>query len=124
MARPTKRPANLRQSNSVPLAAPRNGERTRSGAPVWDARENLGYMVENVQKGFPDCEAKRQIGPERWQRVHIEFEFESKNFPNHGHPLAGCDVIVCWRHNWDECPEDIEILELSNVIKSLATSED
>jgi hypothetical protein len=85
--------------------------------------KDLGYMVENVQKGFPDCEAKRQIGPERWQRVHIEFEFESRNFRDHGHPSTGCDVIVCWRHNWEDCPEDIEVVELSSVIQSLANSE-
>jgi hypothetical protein len=86
--------------------------------------KELGYMVETIQRGFPDCEAKRQIGPERWQRVHIEFEFESRNFRDHGHPLTGCDIIVCWRHNWHECPAHVEILELSNVIKSLAHSED
>ena len=76
-------------------------------------------MVEAVQTGFPDCEAKRQIGPERWQLVRIEFEFESKNFHELGHSLNGCDVIVCWRHNWDECPENIEVVELSKAIKSL-----
>ena len=86
--------------------------------------KELGYMVEAVQTGFPDCEAKRQIGPERWQRVHIEFEFESRNFRDHGHPSTGCDVIVCWRHNWDQCPGQIEIVELSSVIKSLPNSED
>jgi hypothetical protein len=86
--------------------------------------KDLGYVIEAAQHGFPDCEAKRQIGPERWQRVRIEFEFESRNFRDHGHPPTGCDVIVCWRHNWDECPENLEILELSNAIKSLAHSED
>jgi Homing endonuclease associated repeat len=85
--------------------------------------KELGYVIEAVQTGFPDCEAKRQIGPERWQLVRIEFEFESRNFRDHGHPASGCDVIVCWRHNWDECPGQIEIVELSNVIKSLADSE-
>ncbi len=85
--------------------------------------KELGYLVEAIQRGFPDCEAKRQIGPERWQCAHIEFEFESRNFRDHGHPARGCDVIVCWRHNWDECPEDIEVVELSRVIKSLADSE-
>src|SRR5882762_241985 len=64
------------------------------------------------------------ISSERWQRVRIEFEFESRNFRDHGHPASGCDVIVCWRHNWDECPENIEVVELSRVIKSLANSED
>jgi len=86
--------------------------------------EELGYMIEAVQNGFPDCEALRQIAPGRWQRVRIEFEFESRNFRDHGHPVDGCDVIVCWRHNWDECPEHLEVLELSSTIKSLANSED
>jgi len=86
--------------------------------------KDLGYMIEAVQKGFPDCEAKRQIAPGRWRRVRIEFEFESRNFRDHGHPASGCDVIVCWRHNWDDCPKHIEILELSGVIKSLANAED
>ena len=85
--------------------------------------KELGYVIEAVQTGFPDCEAMRQISPERWQRVRIEFEFESRNFRDHGHPASGCDVIVCWRHNWDKCPENIEVVELSSVIKSLANAE-
>jgi hypothetical protein len=51
-------------------------------------------------------------------------ELESRKFREHGHPSAGCDVIVCWRHNWDECPAEIEIVELSSVVKSLSNSED
>jgi HNH endonuclease len=84
--------------------------------------KDLGYLIEAVQKGFPDCEAMRQVAPERWQRVHIEFEFESRNFRDHGHPSNGCDVIVCWRHNWPDCPDHIEVLELCSRIKSLPTS--
>jgi hypothetical protein len=84
--------------------------------------KELGYIVESVQSGFPDCEAKRQIATERWQRVHLEFEFESRNFRDHGHLLTGCDVIVCWRHNWPDCPEHLEILELSSLIHSLPAS--
>ncbi len=85
--------------------------------------KQLGYVIEAVQTGFPDCEAMRQVTPERWQRVHIEFEFESRNFRDHGHPASGCDVIVCWRHNWTECPQGIEVVELSSVIQSLASSQ-
>ena len=84
--------------------------------------EKLGYAVEAVQNGFPDCEAKRQIAPGRWQRVRIEFEFESRNFLAHRHPPDGCDLIVCWRHNWRDCPSHLEVLELSSLIKSLETS--
>jgi len=84
----------------------------------------LGFLAEAVQRGFPDCEAKRRIAPGRWQRVRIEFEFESRNYRVHGHPADGCDVIVCWRHNWAECPKGIEVVELSSVIKSFAKTED
>ncbi len=86
--------------------------------------KDLGYVVESVQAGFPDCEAKRQIAPKRWQRVNLEFEFESRNFRDHGHPSTGCDVIVCWHHNWPDCPAHIEVLELSSRIKSLRRSQD
>jgi hypothetical protein len=81
--------------------------------------KDLGYMIEAVQKGFPDCEAKRQISPGRLQRVRIEFEYEGRNFRDHGHPASGCDIIVCWRHNWNDCPKHIEVLELSSLIQSL-----
>ncbi len=81
--------------------------------------KELGYWVQNVQTGFPDCEALRQIGPGRWQRVSIEFEFESKNFREHGHAADRCDVIVCWRHNWPGCPRHIEVVELGRVIETM-----
>jgi hypothetical protein len=86
--------------------------------------KELGYMVEAIQATYPDCEAKRQIGANKWQRVRIEFEFESTNFRDHGHECAGCDVIVCWRHNRADCPESLEVVELSSVIKTLSNSED
>lgn len=87
------------------------------------ARE-LGFLVEAVQAGFPDCEAKRQIAPGKWQRVRIEFEFESRNFREHGHPTDGCDIIVCWRHNWSECPADLEVVELASLIQTLPDTEE
>jgi hypothetical protein len=87
------------------------------------ARE-LGYLVEAVQTGYPDCEAKRQIGPGKWQRVRIEFEFESRNFRDHGHPQDGCDLIVCWKDNWADRPNSIEVLELETMIPTLAADDD
>jgi hypothetical protein len=87
------------------------------------ARE-LGYLVEAVQAGFPDCEAKRQIAAGKWQRVGIEFEFESRNFREHGHPTDGCDIIVCWRHNWAECPANLEVVELASLILTLPDADE
>lgn len=76
----------------------------------------LGFVVESVATGFPDCEAKRRDG-QLWVRVRIEFEFESRNFAAHGHSPADCDLIVCWRHNWPEAP--LPVLELRAAIKGL-----
>lgn len=42
--------------------------------------KEMGYMVEAVQISYPDCLAKRQVAPGKWQPVRIEFEFESRNF--------------------------------------------
>jgi len=110
--------------NPLPLAEFRHEPVNEQGVVLLFGMlaKNLGYMIEAAQKGFPDCEAKRQIAPGRWQRVRIEFEYESKNFYEHGHPVSGCDVIVCWRHNWDECPKHIEVVELCSVFKSLANT--
>ena len=85
------------------------------------ARE-LGFLVEAVQSGFPDCEAKRQIAPGKWQRVRIEFEFESRNFAEHGHRGDECDVVVCWRHNWPDMPPHLGVVELSALLPTLGSA--
>ena len=74
--------------------------------------EQLGYVVTRIQTEYPDCEAMRRIAGNRWQRIRIEFEYESRNFVKHMHELSGCDLIVCWEHNWPECP--LEVLELKS----------
>lgn len=79
----------------------------------------LGYLVEAIHSAFPDCEAKRSVDRhnDRWQRVRIEFEYRSANFREHGHDVAACDLIVCWVHDWNDCP--LEVLELRGVIGQL-----
>jgi hypothetical protein len=54
------------------------------------------------------------VGPNRWIPKKIEFENESRNFLTHMHSLDGADLIVCWTHNWPECP--LEVLELKSII--------
>lgn len=79
----------------------------------------LGFLVEAVHAAFPDCEAKRLVDRrnDRWQRVRIEFEFKSRTFADHGHDAEKCDLIVCWEHNWPECP--LEVVELRKVIEQI-----
>lgn len=80
---------------------------------------DLGYVVEGIGTGYPDCEAKRSIGRDGdvWERVRIEFEYKSRHFRDHGHDPTACDVLVCWEHNWSDCP--IEVLELRAAIEAL-----
>lgn len=78
---------------------------------------DLGFVVERVQTGYPDCEAKRRVSGRRggFERVRIEFEFRSRNF---NHQPDGCDLVVCWEHDWPECP--VEVLELESAITTLS----
>jgi hypothetical protein len=78
---------------------------------------DLGFILEAIQPGFPDCRAKMEVLPGRWQDVRIEFEKDSKSFAEHGHDPKGCDMIVCWRHNWKACPKEIMVLELSKAVR-------
>ncbi len=80
------------------------------------ARE-LGFIVESVRAAFPDCEAKMEVEPGKWQRVRIEFEYESVAFKDHKHDPQKCDLIVCWRHNWKACPANLQVLELSKLLR-------
>ena len=66
--------------------------------------EELGFAVLRIRAEYPDCLAFRQVEEGRLELVRIEFEWESRNFLKHMHEADGCDLIVCWRHNWPECP--------------------
>ena len=81
----------------------------------------LGFSVLRFQSAFPDCEALREVVRGQLQRMKLEFEYESRNFLRHGHKIDGCDAIVCWKHNWKECP--LEVIELSKEIAKIAEIE-
>jgi hypothetical protein len=82
--------------------------------------QELGFIIEAIRPGFPAAEGKRCVDQEknRWEHVRIEFEFRSSFFRETGHDDDECDLIVCWHHDWEDCP--IEVLELSSTIKYLA----
>jgi hypothetical protein len=82
----------------------------------WMAPQ-LGYVVHRIQPEFPDCEAMRLVSEDMCELVRIEFEYESRNFLKHLHDVKGCDLIICWRHNWSECP--LEVLELRSLLPKL-----
>jgi hypothetical protein len=79
----------------------------------------LGFSVEALQQGFPDCEGKYLYDKSRklWARARIEFEFRASNFRQHGHEENECDVIVCWEDDWPDCP--LRVVELRSEIMRL-----
>lgn len=84
--------------------------------------QELGFLVESVRVKYPDCEGKRCCDKEQnlWEHIYIEFEYKSSNFVEHGHDVDDCDIIVCWIHDWKDCP--IEVLELRKAIQVLPQS--
>jgi len=74
--------------------------------------EELGFIIENVRTSYPDCEGKRRVGVNSWQRVRIEFEFLSSRFK---HPEDGCDLVVCWKD--DLPPKGLEVIALEKILK-------
>lgn len=79
----------------------------------------LGFIVQSLQSAYPDCLAKMEVEPGLWQDRSIEFEFRSSHFRAHGHDPSKADMIVCWIHDWEACPEHIEVIELREVVRRL-----
>ncbi|MDX1947469.1 MAG: hypothetical protein SFU86_18860 [Pirellulaceae bacterium] len=79
----------------------------------------LGFYIEAVQQGFPDCEGKYLYDPKRslWAKARIEFEFKASNFRQHGHDPNQCDFVICWENDWPDCP--INVIELRKEILKL-----
>lgn len=80
--------------------------------------ERLGFIVTHVQTAFPDLQALVRVDENSCQMVKIEAEYESKNFREHMHSAKDCDLIVCWIHNWPDCP--LEVIELRSVAMEMA----
>ena len=54
---------------------------------------DLGMVIELVQTPFPDCIVRKK-GTDT--QLRVEFELYASHFLEHGHPLDGCDMLVCW----------------------------
>ena len=81
---------------------------------------DMGIIVEHIQQGFPDAEAiDYRKDRSRGIRKKIEFEFKSSSFTKGTpkHDPTGCDIIVCWDHDWKKCPKTIEVIELRSRIQ-------
>lgn len=78
--------------------------------------DDLGIIYESSPSRFPDLVARVHT-VKGFEKRYIEFEYKSSNFKLHGHDPEKCDMIVCWQHDWKDCP--VEVIELRELIKSL-----
>jgi DNA-directed RNA polymerase delta subunit len=75
--------------------------------------DKLGINIESIQIAYPDAKGRRKTS-KGWEDVWIEFEYKSSHFKAHKHDSKGCDIIVCWEHDWKQCP--LEVIELKKII--------
>ena len=79
--------------------------------------ERMGIRIKAIRKGFPDAVGEVWVKGRLYPRT-IEFEYKSSSFPSHHRKedWPKCDIIVCWEHDWKECPENIFVIELKKEI--------
>ena len=74
---------------------------------------DLGFMIEGIRGGFPDALLRRKNAKGTWNSCRAEFEFKSSNFRQHKHDPKGCDIVICWEHDWQDCP--LEVICLKDI---------
>ncbi|MBN1830440.1 MAG: winged helix-turn-helix domain-containing protein, partial [Deltaproteobacteria bacterium] len=65
---------------------------------------DLGFMIEAIRSAFPDALLRRRNPKGTWNSCRAEFEFKSSSFKSHKHDPKLCDLIICWDHDWPDCP--------------------
>jgi hypothetical protein len=78
--------------------------------------EDLNMYIEELRPESPDAIARRFTG-KGWERLRVEFEQRSSDFKQSGRDADGCDLLVCWEHDWPTCP--LEVVELRDRIREL-----
>lgn len=66
-------------------------------------------MIKDEKKGELDAWAELKN-----DEIVIEFQVRSRDFLKDKHNPNKCDLIVCWKHNWKECPDNIDVIELKH----------
>jgi hypothetical protein len=61
-----------------------------------------------VRTTYPDC-----LVTVNGEVLRIEFEQRSRHFSLQKHNPEKCDLIVCWRHDWNDCP--LDVFEISTL---------
>jgi len=78
---------------------------------------DLGFMIEGIRSSFPDALLRRRNIKGTWTSCRAEFEFKSSLFRLHKHNPKQCDLVICWEHDWRNCP--VEVMCLKQRIKEI-----
>jgi len=80
-------------------------------------RTQLGFpIVEFIRPQFPDAAVFEKTG-KGYARKYIEFEYKSKGYKTHLASKRKCHYVVCWEHDWKECP--MPVIELKAEIPKI-----
>ena len=83
-------------------------------------RKQLGFpIIEVIRTRFPDA-VVFETSPKGHVRRYIEFEFKSSGFKAHLKSKRKCDYVVCWEHDWKDCP--LPVRELKREISAILAS--
>ncbi len=78
----------------------------------------LRMKIEAVGSRFPDALIRTKCRG-KWITQKCEFEKNSLDFLSHGHDGKGCDMIICWKHDWKRKPRHIRVVELRRELQKL-----
>lgn len=74
-------------------------------------RRELGFpIIEIIRTSFPDA-AVFESSSKGYIRKYIEFEFRSSGYKSHIRSKRKCDYVVCWEHDWKDCPMPVRELK-------------
>ncbi len=81
--------------------------------------EELSYIIESFGDDKRCFGGKRNLSleNEKWEAVSIGFALNSSDLKSSGRISKNCQLLVCWKHEWKDCP--VEVLELSTVLPDL-----
>jgi hypothetical protein len=82
----------------------------------------LGFPeIEFVRREFPDARVTERTPAGDLISKYIEFEFRSSGYKDHTinpeHKRRKCHYVVCWEHDWPNCP--VSVIELRSKIPEI-----
>ena len=77
----------------------------------------FGLNIKDEKKG--ELDAIAVMDPNATTEITIEFELRSSNFLKHNHDPEKCDLIVCWKHDWKNCPTNIDVFDFESIYNQI-----